>query len=89
MIELGDIESGHASKLVQFGWEAITEGLKHGGITNMMDRLNNPSKIRAFYLSEELKRLMRPLYEKHQDDIMTGNFSSTMMKIGLIMIKIS
>ena len=79
MIELG-IESGHASKLVQFGWETITEGLKHGGITNMMDRLNNPSKIRAFYLSEELKRLMRPLYEKHQDDIMTGNFSSTMMK---------
>ena len=79
MIELG-IEPGYASKLVQFGWETITEGLKHGGITNMMDRLNNPSKIRAFYLSEELKRLMRPLYEKHQDDIMTGKFSSTMMK---------
>ncbi len=79
MVELG-IESGYASKLVQYGWETITEGLKHGGITNMMDRLNNPSKIRAFYLSEELKQLMRPLYEKHQDDIMTGNFSSTMMK---------
>ena len=46
----------------------------------MMDRLNNPSKIRAFYLSEELKRLMRPLYEKHQDDIMRGDFSSTMME---------
>jgi ketol-acid reductoisomerase len=30
-------------------------GLKHGGITNMMDRLSNPAKLRAFYLAEELK----------------------------------
>ena len=78
MIELG-IDRGFAAKLVQYGWETITEGLKHGGITNMMDRLNNPAKLRAFYLSEELKHIMRPLYEKHQDDIMTGKFSSTMM----------
>jgi ketol-acid reductoisomerase len=58
----------------------VTEGLKHGGITNMMDRLSNPAKIRAFYLAEELKEIMRPLYEKHQDDIMTGHFSRTMME---------
>ena len=45
----------------------------------MMDRLNNPAKIRAHYLAEELKDIMRPLYEKHQDDIMSGTFSSTMM----------
>merc|ERR1719408_1204399 len=30
-------------------------------------------------LSEELKLIMRPLYAKHQDDIITGHFSSTMM----------
>ncbi len=78
MVELG-IDRGFASKLVQYGWETITEGLKHGGITNMMDRLSNPAKLRAFYLSEELKHIMRPLYEQHQDDIMTGKFSSTMM----------
>merc|ERR1719408_655940 len=30
-------------------------------------------------LSEELKQIMRPLYAKHQDDIITGHFSSTMM----------
>merc|ERR1719434_400758 len=30
-------------------------------------------------LSEELKDIMRPLYQKHQDDIITGHFSSTMM----------
>jgi len=58
----------------------VTEGLKHGGITNMMDRLSNPAKIRAFHLSEELKDIMRPLYEKHQDDIMSGHFSTTMMQ---------
>lgn len=79
MIEKG-IEPGYASKLIQYGWETVTEGLKHGGITNMMDRLTNPAKLRAYYLAEELKVIMRPLYEKHQDDIMTGHFSRTMME---------
>ena len=79
MIEKG-IEPGYASKLIQYGWETVTEGLKHGGITNMMDRLSNPAKARAFYLAEELKEIMRPLYEKHQDDIMSGHFSRTMME---------
>ena len=46
----------------------------------MMNRLDNPSKIAAFELAEELKTLMRPLYEKHQDDIITGRFSQTMME---------
>jgi ketol-acid reductoisomerase len=73
------IDSGYASKLVQFGWETITEALKLGGITHMMDRLDNPSKLRAFELSEELKDIMRPLFRKHQDDIISGHFSSTMM----------
>jgi len=76
----GGIDPGYASKLIQYGWETITEALKHGGITGMMNRLDNPSKLKAFELSEELKTIMRPLYEKHQDDIITGVFSSTMMK---------
>jgi ketol-acid reductoisomerase len=79
MIEKG-IEAGYASKLIQYGWETITEALKHGGITNMMDRLSNPAKIKAFALAEELKEIMRPLFEKHMDNIMSGEFSSTMMK---------
>ena len=74
------IEPGYASKLIQYGWETITEALKHGGITNMMDRLSNPSKIKAFELSEKLKEILHPLFEKHMDDIMSGHFSSTMMK---------
>ena len=79
MVEKG-VEPGYAAKLVQFGWETITEALKHGGITNMMDRLSNPAKLRAFELSEELKAIMRPLYNKHMDDIMAGRFSEGMMK---------
>lgn len=79
MIEKG-VDSGYAAKLVQMGWETITEALKHGGITNMMDRLSNPAKLRAFELSEELKAIMRPLYNKHMDDIMSGAFSSGMME---------
>lgn len=78
MVENG-IDKGYASKLIQYGWETITEALKQGGITNMMDRLSNPAKIKAFQLSEELKGIMRPLFQKHMDDIMSGEFSSTMM----------
>lgn len=74
------IEPGYASKLIQYGWETITEGLKYGGITNMMDRLSNPAKIKAFELSEELKDIMRPLFQKHMDDIIEGRFSKGMME---------
>jgi ketol-acid reductoisomerase len=79
MIEQG-IDASYAAKLIQFGWETITEALKHGGITNMMDRLSNPAKIKAFELSEELKEIMEPLFHKHMDDIMSGHFSKTMME---------
>jgi ketol-acid reductoisomerase len=79
MLEEG-VKPSYASKLIQYGWETITEALKHGGITNMMDRLSNPSKIKAFELSEELKNIMKPLFEKHMDDIMSGHFSKTMME---------
>ena len=79
MVQNG-IDPAYASKLIQYGWETITEALKHGGITNMMDRLNNSAKIEAFNLSEDLKNIMRPLFNKHMDDIMSGHFSSTMME---------
>lgn len=78
MIEKG-IEAGYAAKLIQYGWEVITEALKHGGVTAMMDRLSNPAKIKAFQLSGDLKNILRPLFQKHQDDIMSGVFSSNMM----------
>ena len=79
MTELG-IDAEFASKLLQQGWETITEALKHGGITNMMDRLSNPAKIKTFQLAEELKVIMGDLFKKHMDDIMSGAFSEGMMK---------
>ncbi|MEQ6123256.1 ketol-acid reductoisomerase [Pseudotenacibaculum sp. MALMAid0570] len=79
MVEKG-INPNYAAKLIQYGWETITEALKHGGITNMMDRLSNPAKIKAYHLSEELKSIMKPLFEKHMDDIISGHFSQTMME---------
>lgn len=79
MVEKG-IEPSYAAKLVQNGWEVITEALKHGGITNMMDRLSNTTKSKAYYLSEELKTIMEPLFITHMNDIMSGEFSSNMMK---------
>ncbi len=78
MVEKG-VDRGYAARLVQYGWETVTEALKHGGITGMMDRLDNPSKLKAFELAAELKVIMKSLYDKHQDDIITGHFSTTMM----------
>ena len=78
MVEEG-VDAGYASKLIQYGWETVTEGLKYGGVTNMMDRLSNTAKIKAFELSEELKDIMRPLFQKHMDDIIEGRFSAGMM----------
>ncbi|MCY4264160.1 MAG: ketol-acid reductoisomerase [Gammaproteobacteria bacterium] len=78
MIEKG-MDEGYASRLVQHGWEVIAEGLKHGGITNMMNRLSNPAKIIANELAAELKKIMTSLYQKHMDNIITGEFSSGMM----------
>ncbi|ORJ53666.1 ketol-acid reductoisomerase [Geothermobacter hydrogeniphilus] len=76
----GGIEAGYAAGLIQYGWETITEALKHGGITNMMDRLANPAKLVAYKLAEELKEILRPLFIKHMDDILSGEFSRTMME---------
>ncbi len=78
MVENG-VNPNYAAKLVQYGWEALTEAMKHGGLTNMMDRLSNPAKIEVFKQAEELKVIMTPLFQKHMDDIMTGNFSKGMM----------
>lgn len=72
-------DPAYAEKLIQFGWETITEALKQGGITLMMDRLSNPAKLRAYALSEQLKTIMAPLFQKHMDDIISGEFSSGMM----------
>ena len=79
MVENG-IDPSYAAKLVQFGWETLTEAMKHGGLTNLMDRLSNPAKIKAFHLAEELKKIMAPLFQKHMDDIISGDFSTGMME---------
>ena len=70
----------YATKLLMHGWNVISEALKWGGITGMMDRLSNPAKIKANQLSKDIKKLLAPLYQKHMDDIISGEFSSTMMK---------
>lgn len=72
-------DPAYAEKLIQFGWETITEALKQGGIT-LMNHLSNPAKLRAYALSEQLKTIMAPLFQKHMDDIISGAFSSGMME---------
>ncbi len=79
MVDKG-IAPNYAAKLVQNGWETLTEALKHGGLTNMLDRLSNPAKIEAYRLSEELKTIMTPLFNKHMEAIISGDFSARMMK---------
>ncbi len=79
MISFGT-DPARAASLVQYGWEVITEALKQGGITHMMNRLSNPAKIRATELADTLKNLLAGLYRKHMDDILSGAFSETMMQ---------
>jgi len=79
MLENG-LDANYAAKLVQYGWETLTEALKHGGLTNMMNRLSNPAKVKAYELAEKLKTIMTPLFNQHMDDIMSGEFSKGMMK---------
>ncbi|URL02002.1 ketol-acid reductoisomerase [Avibacterium sp. 20-126] len=73
-------DPAYAGKLVQYGWETITEALKQGGITLMMDRLSNSAKLRAFELAEEIKQELDFLFKKHMDDIISGEFSRVMME---------
>ena len=74
------IEPGYAAKLVQYGWETLSEAMKWGGVTGMMNRLSNPAKLKAHALSKELKTIMSDLYKKQMDDIISGVFSATMMQ---------
>ncbi|WP_343188633.1 ketol-acid reductoisomerase [Buchnera aphidicola (Neophyllaphis varicolor)] len=73
-------DSDYACKLIQKGCEIITESLKHGGITLMMDRLSNSAKINSFYMSNKIKILLGGLFKNHMDDIISGEFSKEMMK---------
>ncbi|WP_032093295.1 MULTISPECIES: ketol-acid reductoisomerase [Pasteurellaceae] len=73
-------DPAYAGKLIQYGWEIITEALKQGGITLMMDRLSNSAKLRAFELSEQIKEKLDFLFKKHMDDIISGEFSRVMME---------
>lgn len=79
MVGLG-VDAGYACKLIQYGWETICEALKQGGISNMMNRLSNPAKLKACELADELKSIMHDLYLKHMDDIESGEFSRVMME---------
>lgn len=72
-------DRNYSGRLIQLGWEVITEALKHGGITLMFDRLSNTAKIRAYMLSNMLKKVLLPLFRKHMDDIISGSFSENMM----------
>ena len=78
MIELG-YDSGFSSKLIQYGWETITEELKHNGISGMINRLDDSSRLKAHELSNDLKKIMTPLFNKHMNDILSGSFSENMM----------
>ncbi len=73
-------DPAYAGKLIQYGWETITEALKQGGITLMMDRLSNSAKLRAFALAEQIKEKLDFLFKKHMDDIISGEFSRVMME---------
>jgi ketol-acid reductoisomerase len=74
-----ELKTRLCGKLIQYGWETVTEA-KHGGITNMMDRLSNPTKVEAFRISRRIKDIIRRCFQKHMDDQYDQSFSKTMME---------
>ena len=72
-------DPAYAGKLIQFGWETITEAPEAG--RHQPDDGPSPTRPSCvpFELSEQLRTLMRPLFEKHMDDIIAGEFSRGMM----------
>jgi len=45
----------------------------------MMNKLSNSAKIRTNELAGQLKKILKPLYHRHMDDILSAKFSETMM----------
>jgi ketol-acid reductoisomerase len=74
------VTPSHAAQLIQYGWEALSEELKKGGLTQMLSRVSDEHKVKVYTLSEELKTITRPLFQKHMDRIISGDFSTEMMK---------
>ena len=74
------VNENYASKLIQNGWEVISGELKQGGITQMMSKLSDTNKIEVNRSSEEIKTILKPLFIKHMNDIMSGKFSQEMMQ---------
>jgi ketol-acid reductoisomerase len=74
------VTPSHAAQLIQYGWEALSEELKKGGLTQMLSRVSDEHKVKVYTLSEELKTITRPLFQKHMDRIISGGFSTEMMK---------
>ncbi|WP_343153650.1 ketol-acid reductoisomerase [Buchnera aphidicola (Mindarus keteleerifoliae)] len=70
----------YASKFIQHGWETITAALKIGGITLMLNKLSNFQKARVLKISDQLKKLLTPLFREHMDNIISGFFSKKMME---------
>ena len=54
MLSLG-FDKSYSVKLIQYGWETITEELKHNGISGMINRLDDKSRLCVHKLSEKLK----------------------------------
>ncbi|WP_075432362.1 ketol-acid reductoisomerase [Buchnera aphidicola] len=73
-------DSEYSTTLLQFGWEKLTEVMKVGGISLLLDFLSNTAKIRVYTLSLALKKILKPLYRLHMDDIISGQFSKNMMQ---------
>ncbi len=69
-----------AAELIQYGWEVVTEALKVGGVTLMLDRLAPAARLRASELADYIKALLSPLFERHMADILSGEFSRVMIE---------
>ncbi|WP_417358328.1 ketol-acid reductoisomerase [Gallaecimonas pentaromativorans] len=78
LVEL-NVPAAQAASFYQFGIEQVSESMKAGGVRLAFSKLSPAERVHARREADKLKAAFRPLFEKHMDDIIGGQFAEGMM----------
>ncbi|WP_406667530.1 ketol-acid reductoisomerase [Gallaecimonas sp. GXIMD1310] len=73
------VPAAEAAAFFQYGIEQVAEAMKAGGVRLAFSRLSPAVRQHARQQTDVLKQALRPLFEKHMDDILAGRFAERMM----------
>ncbi|WKE67236.1 ketol-acid reductoisomerase [Gallaecimonas kandeliae] len=73
------VPADQAAAFFQYGIEQVAESMKAGGVRLAFSRLSPGARAHARAQADAVKAALRPLFEKHMDDILAGRFAERMM----------